>query len=187
MRNEIDAVKLKKCQLEEKLHNLEQKSENNRTANVTNNFSPRVETSALNLAFKCEDCSFSTSTNHGLKVHIGKSHKTEMLRGEDSQLESHIVLETPVGEREEHIGSRLSTSLELRPDLSICKICNINFEDIEDVKNHMSVKHGLLIRCDSCYSCGEVVPVSRIGQFDVLSACGTFEFLCNICAEPDSS
>ena len=71
--------------------------------------------------------------------------------------------------------------------MSICNICNINFEDIVDRKTNMSDYHGLLIRCDSCYSCGEVVPVPRIGQFDVLSACGTLEFLCNICPEPDFS
>ena len=39
--------------------------------------------------------------------------------------------------------------LKTRPDLSVCKICNINFEDIEYVKNNMSDRHGLLVRYDS--------------------------------------
>ena len=50
-----------------------------------------------------------------------------------SQFESH-VLETPVEKREEDVDSRLSKSFQLRPDLSICKICNIIFEDVEYLK-----------------------------------------------------
>ena len=109
MKNEINAIKFKNRQLEVKLHNLEQMSGNNKKENVTNNFTANVETPELNVAFKF-DCSFSTNTNHGLKVHIGKSHKTEMPREECIQLESHSVLETPVEEKEEHTDSRLSTS-----------------------------------------------------------------------------
>ena len=163
VQKEIDDLKITlKIVLEDlaQKENIIQKLQENVNNLLASNFTTRIETTDLNSTFKCDECSFSTNNNHGLKVHIGKSHKSEVLREDKSQFKNSNMSETLLDERKEHTESRLSNSFQLRPDLNICNICNINFEKIDNVKSHMRDNHGLLVRCDSCYSCGEVVPES---------------------------
>ena len=155
VQKEIDDLKITlKIVLEDlaQKENIIQKLQENVNNLLASNFTTRIETTDLNSTFKCEECSFSTNNIHGLKVHIGKSHKSEVLREDNFQFEHFSMSETLLNEREEQTESRISNSFQLRPDLKICNICNINFEQIDNLKNHMRDNHGLLVRCDSCYS-----------------------------------
>lgn len=118
----------------------EQKRRDNRKAAQSGNATVEVAVKALSDSFKCEQCEMKFNSEKGLKIHVGKTHKS-------------IGLQTP--EKERTSDSLVELSLKKSPILgSREELCEVSPEKSEEVPNPQKKVEKPEPKID-CGFCGE--------------------------------
>ena len=100
----------------------------------------------------CNVCQKTFESESGLKIHMGKTHKKEILRSSNSEvspLQNSPVKETPREEKCECCGEVMTPDHQCEEEDFNCKGCEMEFNCEEDLTEHeMSVHPNM---CHICY------------------------------------
>ena len=107
--------------------------------------------------FKCDQCEFSSESQRGFKVHMGRRHKdlqlSENLRDDESE-ESLAV--SPLKEVREELPEAIEVSSPTSVSDSVaecgfkCACCGQRCQSEEALRIHLRDKHGLPKKCSDC-------------------------------------
>ena len=104
--------------------------------------------------FKCDQCEFSSESQRGFKVHMGRRHKDlqlpENLR--DDECEEFLAVSPLKEVREElpEVSSPTSVSDSVAECGFECACCGQRCQSEEALRKHLQDKHGLPKKCSDC-------------------------------------
>ena len=118
--------------------------EQHAAASTTDPSSPAQSSGPKEKQFQCDQCDFSSESQRGLKVHVGRSHKNpEILREE--LVEDSLNLSQPSDVREDDISSINADLSSMETDLVLPHFCGPNPTRLDESGDQY------VFACDDCF------------------------------------